>query len=335
MLRHYFQMALRDSPHKLYTLINLVGLSVAFACAILILLFVRYQLSYDAWVPDTSNLYRLEVTLHMIGRPPLPQAQTPLSVLEDLQSKVPQVEAITYLAPQNMTVTVGHRQFLETVTGVDSDFFQVIKLPLVSATQLTCCPSRVPSFCLKPWRENFFGDADPVGKLMTVRGPLGGGCAFAFNYPGCSPETRTLEVTGVLRDLPRNTQLVAGIVVPDSAPPGTKAWKYGAAYGYVRLTAGARPQKVLQELKPILTATFHIKVGNIEQTEASRAFSSHCIPRCPPDRRTLRRNDSGGKSGDRIRLCGDRLAHYADRIRQFHESRDRPGDVARARDRSS
>lgn len=99
-----------------------------------------------------------------------------------------------------------------------------------------------------------------------MRGPLGGGCAFAFNYPGCSPETRTLEVTGVLRDLPRNTQLVAGIVVPDSSSPGTKAWKYGAAYGYVRLTAGARPQKVLQELKPILDATFHIKVGNIEQT---------------------------------------------------------------------
>jgi len=278
VLRHYFQMAVRGfARHKLYTLINLVGLSVAFACAILILLFVRYQLSYDAWVPDTSNLYRLEVTLHMIGRPPLPQAQTPLSVLEDLQSKIPQVEAITYLAPENMTVTVGHRQFLETVTGADSDFFQVIKLPLVRGDPAHVLSQPGSVVLSQTMARKFFGDADPVGKLMTVRGPLGGGCAFAFNYSGCSPETRTLEVTGVLRDLPRNTQLVASIVVPDSSSAGTKAWKYGSAYGYVRLIAGARPQRVLQELKPILDAAFHIKVGNIEQT-ASELEHFHLTP---------------------------------------------------------
>ncbi|MGH8318586.1 MAG: FtsX-like permease family protein [Steroidobacteraceae bacterium] len=267
MLRHYLQMAVRGfARHKLYSLINLVGLSVAFACAILILLFVRYQLSYDAWIPDTSNLYRLEVTLHMIGRPPLPEAKTPLAVLEDLQSKIPQVEAITYLAPATMTVTVGHRQFLETVTGVDSDLLQVIKLPLVSGDPAHVLSQPGSVVLSQAMARKFFGDTDPVGKLMTVRGPLGGGCTFAFEHPGCSPETRTLEVTGVLRDLPRNTQLVAGILVPDSSSAGTLAWKYGSAYGYVRLIAGARPPGVLQELKPILDATFHIKVGNIEQT---------------------------------------------------------------------
>ncbi len=118
MLRYYFQMAVRGfARHKLFSLINLVGLSVAFGCATLILLFVQYELSYDAWIPDTSDLYRLEVTLHMIGRPPLPEAQVPLSALKDLRTKIPEVAAITYLVPERMTVTVGDRQFLETLCG--------------------------------------------------------------------------------------------------------------------------------------------------------------------------------------------------------------------------
>jgi putative ABC transport system permease protein len=267
MLRHYFIMAARSfARHKLYSLINVLGLAVALACAILILLFVRYELSYDTWVPDTSNLYRLEMTLHMIGRTPVPQARIPLSVLDDMQAKIPQVEAITYLAPQKMTVTVGRRNFLEMVTGVDSDFFQVIKLPLVRGdpSQVLSQPESV--VLSQAMSRKFFGDANPVGKLLTLHGPLGGNCTFAFSAPSCSPASRTLQVTGVLRDLPPNTQLVASIVVPDSSSAGTMARKYGSGYGYVRLIAGAHPQRVLQELKPILDATFHIKIGDVEQT---------------------------------------------------------------------
>jgi putative ABC transport system permease protein len=267
LLRHYLMMATRSfARHKLYSLINVVGLSVALASAILILLFVRYQLSYDGWIPDTSNLYRLEVTLHMIGRPPLPQARVPLAVLDDLQSKIPQVKAITYLAPEKMTVTVAHREFLETVTGVDANFFEIIKLPLVRGDPAHVL-SRPNSVVLSQrMAAKLFGNRDPVGKLLTVRGPLGGDCTFAFNYPGCPAETRTLTVTGVLRDLPRDTQLVASIVVPDSSSAGTMASKYGSAYGYVQLIPGGHPRRVLEELKPILDATFHIKLGDIEQT---------------------------------------------------------------------
>jgi putative ABC transport system permease protein len=267
MLRHYLVMAARSfARHKLYSFINVMGLAVALACAILILLFVSYELSYDTWVPDTADLYRLDMTLHMIGRTPLPQARTPLSVLDDMRSKISQAEAITYLAPEKMTVTVGHRNFLEMVTGVDSDFFRVIKLPLVSGEPAHVLSQPGSVVLSQGMARKFFGDTDPVGKLLTLHGPLGGNCTFAFSYPSCSPASRTLQVTGVLRDVPPNTQLVADIIVPDSSAAGTEARKYGSAYGYVRLIAGARSQRVLQELKPILDATFHIKIGNVEQT---------------------------------------------------------------------
>lgn len=267
MWRHYLRMAVRSFlRHRLYSFINVLGLSVALACAILILLFVRYQLSYDAGIPGTTELYRLELTLHMIGRQPLPKARVPLSVLGDLRSRIPQVETVTYLAPKTMTVTVGNRQFLETVTGVDPNLLEVIRLPLLSGNPAHVLARPGSVVLSRSIARKLFGRADPVGKLLTVRGPLGGGCTFAFTHPGCVLESRTLEVTGVLRDLPSNTQFLANILVPDASSVGSAAWKYGSAYGYVRLIAGARPHQVLKELEPILDASFHIKVGNIEQT---------------------------------------------------------------------
>ena len=63
MLRHYLVMALRGfARHKLYSFINIAGLSVGLAAAVLIALYVRDQLSFDAWVPGARNLYRLELT---------------------------------------------------------------------------------------------------------------------------------------------------------------------------------------------------------------------------------------------------------------------------------
>ena len=265
MLRHYLIMAIRSiARHRLYSFINVIGLAVALTCAILILLFLHYQLSYDAWIPDTLNLYRLEWTAHMIGRPPRPHATVPFSVLEDLRSKIPQVEAITYLIPQKMTVTVGNRQFLETVTSVDPDFLHVIKLPLVSGNPARALGQPDSLVLSQALAEKFFGTADPLGKFVTVRGREAAACHPG--KPNCSTGVRTLEVTGVLRDLPRNTQLVADLIVPVSRRVRDRAAKYGGSYGYIRLIAGVRPRRVLQELKPILNASFSVRVGNIVQT---------------------------------------------------------------------
>ena len=77
MLQHYLRMALRGFVrHKLYSFINVVGLSVALACAILILLFVSDQLSYDAWIPGTQNLYRLAATFQLPGSPAMARRRT-------------------------------------------------------------------------------------------------------------------------------------------------------------------------------------------------------------------------------------------------------------------
>ncbi len=72
MFHHYLTTAWRMFVrHKLYSFINIAGLSFSLTCAILIVLFLRYELSYDKWIPDSSNLYRIEMTFLMPGRDPM------------------------------------------------------------------------------------------------------------------------------------------------------------------------------------------------------------------------------------------------------------------------
>ncbi|HXS22485.1 MAG TPA: ABC transporter permease, partial [Steroidobacteraceae bacterium] len=135
MLSHYLRLALRGFVrHRLYSFINVAGMSVALACAVLILLFVRDQLSYDDWLPNTGNLYRLAASWHnptALGGGVSRTAMCPFPVLTAAGEQIPQIKAVTHVLPEQMTVTVGSKSFQETVAVVDPDFFQVIGLPLV------------------------------------------------------------------------------------------------------------------------------------------------------------------------------------------------------------
>lgn len=69
MLWHYIMVTARGLVrHKLYSFINIAGLALGLACATLIALFIRYETSYDRWVPDSAHLYRMELTASLPGR---------------------------------------------------------------------------------------------------------------------------------------------------------------------------------------------------------------------------------------------------------------------------
>ncbi|MGH8219117.1 MAG: ABC transporter permease [Steroidobacteraceae bacterium] len=263
MLRHYLVTAARSlAHHKLYSVINIAGLSIGLTAAILITLYVRDELSYDKWIPGSGNLYRLEVTFHLPGRAPMPLAMAPFPVVSAIQGPIPQVKAVTHVQPQPMTVNIGDRQFPEQVTFVDPNFFQVIKLPLVRGDPARVLGQPESVVLSESAARKFFGPIDPIGKTLSLA--QDGSSACGANDSACLSAVYPLIVTGVLRDLPHNTQLVAEVVVPstsraDGMTPSEKAhgWTSGDQdYGYVDLAPGADPADVLAALKPILDRSF-------------------------------------------------------------------------------
>ena len=259
MLGHYLRMALRGFiRHKLYSFINVVGLSVALACAILILLFVREQFSYDAWIPGTQNLYRLAITIRLPGSPPLALTNCPFGVLTAIGERMPQVKAVVHVVPEGMTIMAGERQGHETVTVVDPNFFQVLRLPFVRGDPAHALAQPESIVLSERMAHRYFGDADPVGRTLRLSGKL-----IDFCKPhdaSCYGVTHPVTVTGVMRDLPHNTQLIADFVIPNGSQADEldhleKAqWTatFGG-YGYVELAPGAKPSVVSHNGKATVT----------------------------------------------------------------------------------
>ena len=150
MFRNYLVIALRNiARHKLYSFINIAGLAVGLACAILIILFVRDELSWDAWIPGCDKIYRVETTFHVPGRSDIVTAQTTMPLTVAMHDQIPEVREQTRLVQQSMTMIAGDRQFSEMVgTAVDPNFLQMIPLPLVSrkSAHRTVAPRRHRDF---------------------------------------------------------------------------------------------------------------------------------------------------------------------------------------------
>ena len=266
MWRHNLTMAIRGLlRHRLYSFLNVFGLSVALVCAILILLYVRDQLSYDAWLPGAGNLYRLEVTAHPPGGEPFVTAGCPFPVLSAVGGQIPLVQATTHVVPESMTVTAGHEQALERVTVVDPGFLQIIQLPLRQGSPAHVLAQPESVVLSESMARKYFGDIDPIGKTIKVSGVWPDKCKS--DDAKCYFAVHTLTVTGVLKDLPHNTQLVADFLMPntssaDELPQSDKTGGWNGVdgdYGYVELVPGADPAAVLAALKPILDRAMDLK----------------------------------------------------------------------------
>jgi putative ABC transport system permease protein len=245
MWRHYLSMAARGIlRHRLYSLINVVGLAVGLTCIIFVVLFVRDELSYDKWIPDTQNLYRVELTLDMPGRAPLPLAIIPYPLPAAMRDQIPGVIGATVLQSWAVTLTSEDRQFVQNVDIVDPDFFRIIRLPLVRGSPGSVFREPESIVLSETAARQYFGEADPIGRTLTVSQ---GNCGDR----GAPCPQISLRVTGILPDLPHNTQLSGDAFIPTTSlanPISQSAredWFSENGGGYVRLAPGVSPAAVV------------------------------------------------------------------------------------------
>jgi putative ABC transport system permease protein len=280
VFRNYLITALRNLVrHKLYSFINIAGLALGLASVILIALFIRDEISFDKWVPDSANLYRLDESFMLPGRAPVttPLADFPLPAL--LRDSLPEVTGMTRLSPFSKTVTVGGRTFSQNIVGVDSDFFRIIRFPLAAgdpATVLTHPDSIVLSQTVA---RKLFGNTDPLGKTLTVNRT---DCeTYAVS---CANTAVTLRVTGVMRDLPHNTHVRVEAVIPHISPAdaltekGKRSYYNINGYGYVRLAPGSDPAVAAAKIGPLLDKHVDVMQELGMKLQASKTISVTLVP---------------------------------------------------------
>ena len=261
MIGNYLTIALRNIVrHKLYSFINIVGLTIGLTCAILIILFVRDELSWDRWLPGSRDLYRLSTTLAYPGRSPQHFAITAYPLLQTIKDHVPEVVGATHILPEDITIGVGNKRFFETAHAVDPGFFQVIGLPFVegSAERIFDQPNSV--VLSQSWATKYFGTAEPLGKVITVSGLV---CPTPKSP--CQTFTRPLIVRGIIRDLPHNSQLDLNILYPTTSVAlmlttrQRESWLFLSGFSYVSLAPGSDAAAVAQKVNDAIDRFFDVR----------------------------------------------------------------------------
>ncbi|HEX4104685.1 MAG TPA: ABC transporter permease, partial [Rhizomicrobium sp.] len=282
MFKNYLVTALRNFVrHKLYSFINIVGLTVGLACAVFIILFVRDEISYDKWIPGTRNLYRVEVTYLIPGQTPIVASEAPFPTPNALLAQLPEVKAATQLQRYQMTVARGDRQFLELVDSVAPNFFQIIQLPLIAGDRSSLFAQPESAVISESAARKYFGAKPALGQLLKV----GGLCELRDeNSPNCVMHQATVMVTGVMRDLPHNTQLAGDIFIPNisAADPMSQQmrqnWNDSSGWGYVELRPGVDARAVAVKLPTLIDKNFDARKALGMSLRGSQAMQLRLNP---------------------------------------------------------
>ena len=191
MLKNYFNVALRNLfKHKFYSLLNVIGLSIGLACFMLISLFVKDEMSYDAHFDDAERIYRVDFAATLNGADHISAAIGAPTALA-LRTDYPEVEDAVlirnsgnwFVKRKGQTETFKE----EHVAMADSNFFKFFSLELIYGDPKTALNRPNTLVLDRTTAIKIFGDMNPVGEVLVL-------------------DNRTdYEVTGVYEDIPDNT----------------------------------------------------------------------------------------------------------------------------------
>lgn len=169
MLRNYLKVALRYlMRHKEYTAINIFGLAVGITCCVLIMLFVRSELSYDKFHSKSDRLYRMWQHEKYQGEDFI-NTVTPLPMAQALQSNFGEIESTCRVYGFNPIVKVQQQSFTEDMRMVDSSFLRLFDFKLLQGDRNNPFPTANSMLITPAIAKKYFGKENPIGKNVEVQ----------------------------------------------------------------------------------------------------------------------------------------------------------------------
>ena len=220
MLRNYFAAALRNlARNRLYAGLNIVGLGVGFAAAILIALYVRHEVTFERFLPGYESIYRLssEITT-AVGSSTTDDVRGP--IVDELKLDFPEIRSIASLRNTYGTNSLRHGDVEAVERGfyfADPEVFDVLPLPAAAGDLRTALQRPDGLVLTRRMARKYFGTELPLGQTIEI------------------DREYTMRVTAVLEDLPSNTHLNAEIFASALALPPLPEGFVFRCHVYLRL----------------------------------------------------------------------------------------------------
>ncbi|HVV07556.1 MAG TPA: ABC transporter permease, partial [Puia sp.] len=243
MFRNYLKTALRTMQrNKLFTGLNIFGLATGLACSILIFLWVKDELSYDRFNPGVERIFRLSAKVKDIETVTIPPAFT-----WTMKNDIPGIKNATRIIPLQKIITVGTKKFDENhMYYADSNFLRIFHYPLLRGNSASALSVPNTVLLTEATAIKYFGSAgQAMGKSIYIDNDIKGA---------------TLQVTGILKNIPANSHLHFDLLLPiqnwNMQITDPQPWRYFDSYVYFQLADEVQPstlalQKIQQQLNTI------------------------------------------------------------------------------------
>lgn len=197
MLKNYLKIALRNiKRHKAYSFINIAGLAVGLACCLLILLYVKDQVSFDSFHQKKGQVYRIRRESRAEGNVGTSYS-VPAPLAPALKNDFPEIAAFVRIEGAGFIARYQDKTFVErNAILADVPFFEVFTFPLVRGNPETVLNKPGSVVITRKMAEKYFGDENPIGKTLNANSRF------------------DLTVTGVAENTPHNSHLQFDFVIP-------------------------------------------------------------------------------------------------------------------------
>jgi putative ABC transport system permease protein len=244
MFKNYFKTAWRSLLRgKSFSFINIAGLSIGMAGAILILLWLQNEVSFDKFHANKNNLYQVYGLTSNTDGHPVAIDVTSQPMAPALKQDYPEVKAATRLADVSSFLLTADNKSFTNIKGdfADASFLQMFSFPLIKGNNNEQLKNVYSITITQKLAKKLFGNEDPIGKIIRI------------------DSVDNFTVTGILKNLPSNTRFDFEYLLP---------WDYLKKIGWNNDTwlSNNTPTYVL--LKPNTdVAAFNAKIKDITKRE--------------------------------------------------------------------
>jgi putative ABC transport system permease protein len=235
MIKNYLKIALRNfKRHKGYSFVNIAGFAIGMACCLLILLYVRHELSYDRYHKDVESVCRIvqDIRTQTANRVFVPISPM---VAPTLKSDYPQVEyagrSFTFTGSQ--LVRRKDTFFYEDrFMYADQELFDVLTFQFIQGNSQGVLTRPNTLVISQRMAHKYFGTADPLGEILEIN-------------------QQEFEITGVVKDCPENTHLKYDLIASIETLKDWQEmsnWYSTMFYTYLKLKPGVNVEEFSQQI---------------------------------------------------------------------------------------
>ena len=249
--------------HRTHAALNIAGLAIGMAVAIMLGLYVRFETGFEDWLPDREQIYLVQTDVRTPDQPFSGRHHWTMGgLLDEIREDFPDTTG-TRIEPMGASVIENGVAVVEDLDRVDDSFFEVFDLPIVAGQGGGALSDPANVLLSQALAERYFGTAaDAVGQSLTAM---------------IDGETRSLRVVGVFADLPADSELEFTMLtrLPDAIDtPWWSNWGSTSVQTFLRFDSAADAARFAEATDAFVDR----RAGSTYEAPASDQIGLHLLP---------------------------------------------------------